>query len=335
MSQKYYSIRENKVFLKKIPVFFSIVIPLYNKEKFVAATLESILAQTFTDYEVIVVDDVSTDGSVDVVEKISGKFPPDFRIISHQKNSGLSAARNTGIRNAGSDLIAFIDADDVWKPDFLEKMHELVHRFPEAGIYASGYEEKYPAGLALNTHKNLDFKAGEMNLVPDFFDANAHQPIFWYGSAVVRREVFDTVGVFDQSITYGEDTDFNIRAGQQFKLAYYNAVCSSYTMDSENQITRSSLNDKVITDFKKYEPDAIKNPSLKRFLDFNRYILAIEYKLIGNAEKFTGLVSEINSENLTKRQKFLLNAPVTVIKFLRKVKRAFLKKGVRLTTFKK
>jgi hypothetical protein len=106
-------------------------------------------------------------------------------------------------------------------------------------------------------------------------------------------------------------------------------------MDSENQITRSSLNDKVITDFKKYEPDAIKNPSLKRFLDFNRYILAIEYKLIGNAEKFTGLVSEINSENLTKRQKFLLNAPVTVIKFLRKVKRAFLKKGVRLTTFKK
>jgi glycosyltransferase involved in cell wall biosynthesis len=335
MFQKYYSIRENKVFLKKKPVFFSIVIPLYNKEKFVAATLDSILAQTFTDYEVVVVNDVSTDGSLAVVEKLSGKFRSDFRIVSHQKNSGLSAARNTGIRNASSNLIAFIDADDVWKPDFLEKMHELVHKFSEAGIYASGYEEKYPNGLALNIHKNLSLKPGEMNAVADFFKANAHQPIFWYGSAVVRREVFDTVGLFDETITYGEDTDFNIRAGQKFTLAYYNAVCSSYTMDSENQITRSSLNNKVITDFNKYEADADNNLSLKKFLDFNRYILAIEYKLAGNNKKFKALVCDINPENLTKRQKILINAPIGIIRLLRKVKGIFLRKGVRLTTFKK
>ena len=315
--------------------FFSIVIPLYNKEKFVAATLDSILAQTFTDYEVIVIDDCSTDGSLDVAKKCSDKFQSGFRIVSHQRNSGLSAARNTGIRNASSDLIAFIDADDVWKPDFLEKMHELVHRFPQAGIYASGYEEKYPGDLVIDVHKNLGFAAGEMNIVADFFKANLHQPIFWYGSAVVRREVFETAGYFDETVTYGEDTDFNIRAAQQFKLAYYNAVCSSYTMDSENQITRSSLADKVITNFAKYEPDAAQNPSLKKFLDFNRYILAVEFKLGGHVKAFRRLVSEINSENLTKRQRFMLNAPVGVIKLLRKIKRSFLKKGVRLTTFTK
>lgn len=316
-------------------MFFSIVIPLYNKEKFVAATLDSILAQTFTDYEVIVVDDVSTDGSLSVAERYSGKFNPGFRIVSHQKNSGLSAARNTGIRNANADLIAFIDADDTWKPDFLEKMHELIHKFPGAGIYASGYEEKYPSGMAMDIHKNLDFRPGEMNLVADFFKANAHQPIFWYGSAVVRREVFDKSGFFDESITYGEDTDFNIRAAQDFKLAYYNAPCSSYTIDSENQITRSSLNDKIVTDFSKYEAVAAGNPSLKKFLDFNRYILAIEFKLAANAEKFNKLAAEIDPENLTKRQKFMLGAPAVVIKFLRKIKGFFLKKGVRLTTFKK
>ena len=308
--------------------FFSVVIPLYNKEKFVSATLESIAMQTFKDYEVIVVNDASTDDSLAVAEK----FAHAVSIISHEKNKGLSAARNTGIANANSDLIAFIDADDVWKPDFLEKMHELVQKFPKAGIYASGYEEKYP-GLSLSVHKNLDFQPDEMNLVDDFFSANLHQPIFWYGSAVVRREVFDLVGNFDEKITYGEDTDFNIRAGQKFALAYYNGVGASYTMDSENQITRSSLDNKVITDFSKYEADADKNPSLKKYLDINRYILAIEYKLGGNSQKFEKLAGEIDPKSLTKKQRFLLNASVKTIKMLRKIKKLFLKNGIRLTTF--
>lgn len=315
--------------------FFSIVIPLYNKEKFIADTLKSILAQTFTDYEVIVVDDVSTDGSRGVAEAFSGKFHSGFKVIAHQRNRGLSAARNTGIRNATSDRIAFIDADDAWKPDFLAKMHTLIHEFPEAGIYASGYEEKYPDGKALSVHKNLDFAPGEMNVVPDFFAANAHQPIFWYGSAVVRREVFDAVGYFDETITYGEDTDFNIRAGQQFKMAYCNRVCASYTMASENQITRSSLSQKTITDFGKYEADAKGNPSLKKFLDVNRYILAIAYKLEGNDEKFTALAKAIDSRNLTTSQRFLLHAPGFAVQLIRKIKLFFLKRGVRLTTFRK
>lgn len=308
--------------------FFSVVIPLYNKEKFVLATLDSIAAQTFTDYEIIVVDDASTDGSLSVAEK----FPREINIISHDKNKGLSAARNTGIRNAESDLIAFVDADDVWKPDFLEKMHTLIHKFPEAGIYASGYEEKYP-GLTLNVHKNIDFSEGEMSLVTDFFKANLHQPIFWYGSAVVRREVFDAVGNFDESITYGEDTDFNIRAGLKYQLAYYNGALASYTMASENQITRSSLNDKVVTDFAKYEPEAKQNLSLKKYLDINRYILAIEYKLSGNKEKFEKLASGIDAKSLTRKQLFFLNASVGTIKLFRKVKKFFLGKGIRLTTF--
>lgn len=308
--------------------FFSVVIPLYNKEKFVLATLDSIAAQTFTDYEIIVVDDASTDGSLSA----AGKFPGKINIVSHDKNKGLSAARNTGIRNASSDLIAFVDADDVWKPDFLYNMHELIHKFPEAGIYASGYEEKYP-GMTLNVHKNIEFGEGEMQLVDDFFKANLHQPIFWYGSAVVRREVFDSVGNFDETVTYGEDTDFNIRAGLKYQLAYYNGIGASYTMASENQITRSSLNDKVITDFAKYEPEATHNLSLKKYLDINRYILAIEYKLAGNTGKFKKLASEIDAKNLTRKQLFLLNAPSGVIALFRKVKGFFLRKGIRLTTF--
>ena len=312
--------------------FFSVIIPLYNKEKFVEKTLRSVLSQTFDDYELIVIDDCSTDKSLDAVKGLNDRR---IKLISHEKNQGLSAARNTGIRNASSDCIAFIDADDTWEPFFLEKMAELVDKFPDAGMYASGYEEKYPNGRALEVHKNLDFATGEINIVADFFKANAHQPIFCYSSAAIRREVFEKAGYFDEKITYGEDIDFNIRAGQQFKLAYYNAVCAAYIMDSENQITRSSPGNKVITDFAKYEADAKQNPALKKFLDFNRYIVAMEFKLSGFNDQFKNLVSEINSENLTNRQKFLIDAPVPIVRLLRKIKSAFLKKGIRLTTFKR
>src|SRR5690606_28445457 len=119
----------------------------------------------------------------------------------------------------------------------------------------------------------------------------------------------------------------------KFALAYYNGVGASYTMDSENQITRSSLDNKVINDFSKYEADADKNPSLKKYLDINRYILAIEYKLGGNRQKFEKLAGEIDKKNLTGKQRFVLNASTGTIKMLRKIKKLFLKNGIRLTTF--
>ena len=97
-----------------IPVC-SIVMPLYNKEREVSTTISSILSQTFKNFELLVVNDGSTDLSVQVVEKIT-----DIRVrIINQENAGVSAARNTGVRLALSELIVFIDADDLWHPDFL------------------------------------------------------------------------------------------------------------------------------------------------------------------------------------------------------------------------
>ncbi len=310
--------------------FFSVVIPLYNKEKFVRETLRSVLSQTFTDFEIIVVDDASTDGSLNVVKSIASDR---IRIVSHEKNKGLSAARNTGIRNSSAEFIAFVDADDLWKPFFLEKMRELISRFPHAGVFASGYTEKYP-GVELKVKKNIDLGEGEMNIIPDFFKANLYQPIFWYGSAVVRKAVFESVGYFDETITFGEDTDFNIRAGLQFSLAYYNRTCAVYTMDSENQITTASIGNKTVTDFDKYEAEAAKHPSLKKYLDANRYFLAANFRLAGNEAKWKQLTSGIDAKNLTASQKFLLHAPAGLIKILRKIKKILLKKGIRLTTFR-
>ena len=125
----------------------SVVIPLYNKEKQIAHTLQSVLNQTFQDFEIVIVDDGSTDGSVAEVEKFS-----DSRIrLIHQKNAGVSAARNRGIEAAKGDLIAFLDADDVWMPEYLATQYHLSQKYPDCNVFACNYEFRDTEGKVTPT----------------------------------------------------------------------------------------------------------------------------------------------------------------------------------------
>lgn len=121
-------------------VAVSVVIPLYNKEQYIERTIISILSQTFQDFEIIIVDDGSTDGSVERAETWA-----DDRIkVLKMEHKGASAARNKGILAATAELITFIDADDEWKPGFLEKIIYLKDKYPECGAYATSYEIVLP-----------------------------------------------------------------------------------------------------------------------------------------------------------------------------------------------
>jgi hypothetical protein len=120
----------------------------------------------------------------------------------------------------------------------------------------------------------------------------------------------------------------------KYELAYYNRICAGYTIFSENQITNSSIENKTVTDFNKYESWTAQKPSLKKYLDTNRYILAMHYKMAGIGFKKESLVRQIDKKNLTLMQQILLHAPIPTVNFLRSIKRMFLKKGIRLTSFK-
>lgn len=312
-------------------VFFSIVIPLFNKENFIQETLKSVLNQTFLDYEIIVVNDCSIDASQDKIMELN---VPNLKLIQHETNKGLSAARNTGIKNAKGNYIVFLDADDLWKTNFLSSIQQLIETFQEADIFGTDFEMIYKNGKILPNLKNISGKENQNNfIIDDYFKANLYYPIYCFSSVCFSKEVFETVGYFDEKITFGEDIDFNIRANSAYKLAYCNQPLAQYLLFSENQITNSNFEKKVVPDFDKYENLAKNNKSIQKFLDFQRYSIGINYKLL-NTEKFINYTKNIDHNNLTFRQKVLLKMPVSIYKSIKKVKLFLMQKGVQLTSFK-
>lgn len=309
--------------------FFSVIIPLYNKEKFVENAVNSVLQQSFADFEIIIVEDCSTDKSREVVSKIQSN---KIKILHHDKNKGLSASRNTGIKNATANYITFLDADDVWKPNYLEKINTLIQQFPEAKLYATNYEELYPNNLIL-LPKNNSSNIEKDTIIFDFFQISLAQPLYCSCSLCVDKSVFEKVGLYDEKITFGEDIDFNIRANSSYKLAYSKEALVTYTMFSENQITNTSIKNKVIPDFDVYENQGNGNSSLKKYLDFNRYVFARHYKMGNDAVNFLKMKEGINLKNLNLKQQILLNAPLFLLQLTKKVKDYFIKKNIRIATY--
>ncbi|MGH2666370.1 glycosyltransferase family 2 protein [Flavobacterium sp.] len=311
--------------------FISVIIPLYNKENYIGHTIQSILDQELEDYEIIIVDDCSTDSSF----SIASTYKSDtIRLVQHPQNKGLSAARNTGIRASQSNYVTFLDADDVWKPFFLTEISNLISTFPEAGIYGTNYEEVYQSGLKLTIRKNaVQLTNNQTAIIPDFYSANIQQPIYCFSSVAFKKEVFDTVGYFDEIINFGEDIDFNIRVNFNYLLAYSNRICASYTVFSENQITNSTISGKIITDFDKYEHYKETRPEVKKYLDFKRYTMAVLYKMAGEKAKYSSLKSKIAVGDLTLKQRILLQSPLFLIKKIKQLKQFLLQKGIKITSY--
>jgi glycosyltransferase involved in cell wall biosynthesis len=313
--------------------FFSVVIPLYNKENFIESTVKSILNQTFNDYEIVIIDDASTDSSLKIANELASA---KVKIINHPINKGLSATRNTGIEIASADYIAFLDADDCWEATYLETIASLINQYPEAKLFATNYLEVYSEFVNIPPKTNL--KINDANcIVKNFFKASLNQPIYCPSSLCVNKVVFDKIGCYDKQITFGEDVDFNIRANTTFLLAYNPSPLVKYSMYSQNQITNSSLKNKVIPNFNSFETVAIGNSNLKKYMDFHRYIFAKMYKIENDLVNFTALKLDINANpqisGLNYKQLLLLNAPPTILRLLQRIKRYFVAKGYRFTSY--
>lgn len=308
--------------------FFTVIIPLYNKEKYIKNAIESVLDQTFTDFEILVVDDFSSDKSAVIASKFESE---KVQLIYHEKNCGLSATRNTGIKKANSNYITYLDADDLWKPTFLESIFQLIQNFPEARIFGTNYEEVWDDIIKI-PHNGSEILPKDFTGYINFFKINVKQGIYTHGSVCFHKEVFKKIGFYNEDIGFSEDLDFNIRANYNFKLAYDNSVQMSYFMQTENQITQSSLLNKTIPDFDSYENWATNNSDLKKYLDFERYVLGKRLKK-NNDLRWKKIIATIDSRNLNWKQNVLLKMPSLVLNTLDKLKLFLLKLGIKTSTY--
>jgi glycosyltransferase involved in cell wall biosynthesis len=310
---------------------FSIIIPLYNKAMYIQETIESVLQQRYTDYEIIVVNDASTDESVAIVQSIS-----DSRItlIENKENLGLSATRNVGISKANGKIIALLDADDLWLPNFLETIKQLHDTFPEAAIYGTDYAELYAKNKIVASKKNIsDTLKHTSFVVPDFFEASLHQPIFNPSCLAFQKSICENGQFFDPKITFSEDIDFYIKYGTKYKVAYHYEALVHMRSEVPNQMTRSSISRKTLPDLDSYESLATEHNSLKKFLDLYRYMYASLYILENAIPQKNIMLRLLNYKNLTFKQRLLLKSPRFVLVFLKKIKRLLLKWNIRVTSF--
>lgn len=230
---------------------FSVVIPLYNKELSIKNTIQSVLNQTFQDFEIVVVNDGSTDNSLHVLKEID-----DTRIrIINKTNGGVSSARNRGIKEAKYEWIAFLDGDDLWMENHLEILKDMIEAHPTDKVFTTSF--------VFSDNKFVSEKGNSFSCtrVENFCKASLshfNKTIMWTSVVCVHKKVFDNVVAFNTNYIRGEDVDLWIRISKRYDIIYTDKVTAIYRKDAENRsdvsyvgVKKTFLNDidfKNITD---------------------------------------------------------------------------------------
>lgn len=292
---------------------FSVIIPLYNKESYVERALLSVLAQTYDDYEIIVVDDGSTDGSTDIVRQLIGN---NFHLIQLQKksrlsfvrqqNSGAGVARNNGAKISKGDYLCFLDADDWWSDGFLAGINGIINDFPEAGAYGTAYYYyKNAYARTLDYALPEGFKAGYINYCRCY--ADSMQMPLWTGAVAIPRLVFDEVGGFSENLSLGEDFYLWIHIALKYKVAFLNTSLSYYNNDvpvtkrAVGKLHAPSMH--MLWGMRDLEPIEKSNGDYKRLIDKLRVAGLYSYYLDDRYRK--DAISELKKVDWTRQTLFV------------------------------
>lgn len=307
----------------------SVVIPLYNKREFLLRAVNSVIAQTFTDFELLVVNDGSTDGSEHELKSITD---PRLRLLN-QRNSGVSIARNTGIENAKADIIAFLDADDYYDPEFLSSIKYLAEKFPDAGAYATGFYRLYPGGKTeLPDFGKVHNETNWSGVIRDYFASATVYPPFFSSSVAVKKSTFKVAGNFEPGVKMGEDIDMWMRIALLFPVAYCKRPLSYYSQESETSATK--IVKRELYDFSQTrklletsgEELHRKFPSLKEYLNMINLETAAGLIMNGKRDDAKKILSKIETKRFVKEKKWwslMSMFPHFIIQFAHAIKRSF------------
>ena len=299
---------------------FSVIIPLYNKAPYIKKALESVINQSYNDFELVVVDDGSTDGSCQIAEETLKGVHVDYHLIK-QHNAGVSTARNNGVKASHGDFICFLDADDWWAPTFLEKMNSFINDYPDAGIYGTNY---YYVKNGRQRVCVTTAERGYINYCKVYADRLA-MPLTSI-SVAIKRDVFCAVGGFNPKLKLGEDFDLWIRISLCHKVAFLNEPLAYYFQDSAPQWRGTGRLQEpqfhMLWNLGYMEEEERNNPDYKRLIDELRtysllpYYLSTQYREAAKKE-----LAKVDWSKQPKQRLMQYRRPIQLIKIQRTILR--------------
>jgi glycosyltransferase involved in cell wall biosynthesis len=293
---------------------FSIIIPLFNKEAYIGRALRSVLAQSFQDWECIVVDDGSIDRGPKIVESLED---PRIRLVC-QENAGPSAARNRGAREASGEWIALLDAGDCWMKCHLSNLAYLIKMYPRCGVVGGNFWGEHSDGRRVLANQHDECTTSS---VEKYFEFNAERkgPLVNSSSTAVRKDIWQTAGGFREAFRLAEDADFWARLCLRTDFAVHHSPSSVYFQDQSGASTRTCL---YVGDvpFADLAPQIPRNRrwAYNEFLSHSRMVsLALGTLLSGDKVLVRKMAKESLSSSLKKRACLFLAISVLPIKGLR------------------
>jgi len=276
---------------------FSIIIPLYNKAHTIERTINTIISQTCQDFEIIVVNDGSTDNGVDVIKKC---FSQDKIKIVEQQNKGVSVARNVGVKHSLYEFIAFIDGDDEWEPEYLSNMKQAIDLYQDASMFCS-------AGIATAKHlvyNRISKKHKDLIVEIDFFQ-NPH--IFLHTSAVlVKKTMFNKAGGFKAGMKRNEDYALFFSIALLTPVIYIGKPLSIYVGDVEGQATSTPI-EMLLPDVT--ERFNIVHENYQKIAKTNK-----SYTIFTKYELRHMFITHLRNDDFTSNQFLLKNLSYSIIK---------------------
>lgn len=304
---------------------FSIIMPLYNKAPYVAKAIGSVLSQTFTDYELVIMDDGSKDNSYDVALKtIEGRVNCS---IHRQENAGVSMARNNAGALSQGEYLCFLDADDWWNPTFLEEISRLIDEYPEAGIYGTGYT------IVNNTRNRTrvapvgvdqGFEKGFINYCQVYAKTLA-MPLTSI-SVAMPKSVFIEMQGFPKGIKLGEDFLLWIKIALKYKVAFLNKPLAFYNQDVEvanrGVIRKGYDPDTFMTfHFDQFAEEEKKNPELKVLLDRLRVYSLLRFRFANShRDRVNQEIKKVDFSNVDRKYWYLYKLPFPIIAVYLKIR---------------